>query len=78
AKEGLLSDANLVNVNVLLKGLTTVAQNPLLLGRVQFGGKLTDGYTPIPPSLRFIAGGDQSVRGYDNQNLKPTNSDGDL
>ncbi|KPB14726.1 autotransporter assembly complex protein TamA [Pseudomonas amygdali] len=77
AKEGMLSDANLVHANVLLKGLTTVAQNHRFLGRVQLGGNLTDGYTSIPPSLRFFAGGDQSVRGYDYQKLSPTNSDGD-
>ncbi|WP_122575849.1 autotransporter assembly complex protein TamA [Pseudomonas viridiflava] len=77
AKEGAGSDANLVRGNVLLKGLTTVAQNHRFLGRVQFGGNFTDGYTSIPPSLRFFAGGDQSVRGYDYQTLSPTNSDGD-
>ena len=77
AKEGLGSDVNLVRGNVLLKGLTTVAQNHRFLGRVQFGGNFTDGYTSIPPSLRFFAGGDQSVRGYDYQTLSPTNSDGD-
>ena len=77
AKEEAGSDANLVRGNVLLKGLTTVAQNHRFLGRVQFGGNFTDGYTSIPPSLRFFAGGDQSVRGYDYQTLSPTNSDGD-
>ncbi len=77
AKEGVGSDANLVCGNVLLKGLTTIAQNHRFLGRVQFGGNFTDGYTSIPPSLRFFAGGDQSVRGYDYQTLSPTNSDGD-
>ncbi|MEE5093186.1 autotransporter assembly complex family protein [Pseudomonas alliivorans] len=77
AKEGVGSDTNLVRGNVLLKGLTTVAQNHRFLGRVQFGGNFTDGYTSIPPSLRFFAGGDQSVRGYDYQTLSPTNSDGD-
>ncbi|MGN2407990.1 autotransporter assembly complex protein TamA [Pseudomonas syringae] len=77
AKEGAGSDANLIRGNVLLKGLTTVAQNHRFLGRVQFGGNFTDGYTSIPPSLRFFAGGDQSVRGYDYQTLSPTNSDGD-
>ncbi|WP_122437842.1 autotransporter assembly complex protein TamA [Pseudomonas viridiflava] len=77
AKEWVGSDANLIRSNVLLKGLTTVAQNHRFLGRVQFGGNFTDGYTSIPPSLRFFAGGDQSVRGYDYQTLSPTNSDGD-
>ncbi|NBA98510.1 autotransporter assembly complex family protein [Pseudomonas sp. R5(2019)] len=77
AKEGLLSDTNLLHGNVLVKGLTTVGQNHRFLGRVQFGGSATNGYKQIPPSLRFYAGGDQSVRGYDYQSLSPENSDGD-
>ncbi|WP_110972275.1 autotransporter assembly complex protein TamA [Pseudomonas huaxiensis] len=77
AKEGLLSDTNLVNGTVLLKGLTTLAQNHRFLGRVQFGGSATNGYKSVPPSLRFFAGGDQSVRGYDYQTLSPENGDGD-
>lgn len=77
AKEGLGSDTNLFHGNVLLKGLTTVFQNHRFLGRIQLGGNVTNGYKSIPPSLRFFAGGDQSVRGYDYQTLSPTNSNGD-
>ncbi|MBA1205007.1 outer membrane protein assembly factor [Pseudomonas capeferrum] len=78
AKEGLLSDTNLLHGNVLLKGLTTLGQRHRLLGRLQVGGSATNGYkNNIPPSLRFFAGGDQSVRGYDYQTLSPENSDGD-
>lgn len=78
AKEGLGSDSNLLYGNVTLKGLTTVAQNHRLLGRVQFGGSATNDYKKnVPPSLRFFAGGDQSVRGYDYQTLSPKNGDGD-
>ncbi|MGV8919191.1 MAG: autotransporter assembly complex protein TamA [Pseudomonas sp.] len=77
AKEGLVSDSNLIHGNVLLKGLTTVWDNHRLLGRVQFGGSATNGFSSIPPSLRFFAGGDQSVRGYDYQALSPKNSEGD-
>lgn len=78
AKEGVVSDTNLLHANVLLKGLTTLGHNHRFLGRVQFGGSATNGYkNNIPPSLRFFAGGDQSVRGYDYQTLSPKNSDGD-
>jgi translocation and assembly module TamA len=77
AKEGLLSDADLVHGEALVKGLVTAAQRHRFLGRVQLGANFTDQYTAVPPSLRFFAGGDQSVRGYDYQNLSPTNSDGD-
>lgn len=78
AKEGLVSDTDLLYGNVLLKGLTTVAERHRLLGRLAFGGNFTNDYThSVPPSLRFFAGGDQSVRGYDYQTLSPENSDGD-
>ena len=77
AKEGALSDADLIHANTTLKGLITLAERHRFLGRVQIGGNWTDEYTNVPPSLRYFAGGDQSVRGYDYQSLSPTNSDGD-
>lgn len=78
AKEGLVSDTNLLHANMVLKGLTTLGQKHRFLGRVQVGGSATNDYqSSIPPSLRFFAGGDQSVRGYDYQSLSPENSDGD-
>lgn len=77
AKQGLLADANVLHGNVLLRGLTTLAQKHRLLGRVQFGGTESNGFGSVPPSLRFFAGGDQSVRGYDYQSLSPENARGD-
>jgi len=77
AKEGLGSDSNLLYGTALVKGLTTVFDKHRFLGRVQVGGSATNGFKSVPPSLRFFAGGDQSVRGYDYQSLSPENSDGD-
>ncbi|MDI2590876.1 autotransporter assembly complex protein TamA [Pseudomonas sp. N3-W] len=77
AKEGLGSDNNLVYGTALIKGLTTVFDNHRFLARLQVGGSATNGYKSVPPSLRFFAGGDQSVRGYDYQSLSPENSEGD-
>ncbi|MDX9667926.1 autotransporter assembly complex family protein [Pseudomonas sp. P5_152] len=77
AKEGLGSDNNLLYGTALAKGLTTVLDNHRFLARAQIGGSATNGYKSIPPSLRFFAGGDQSVRGYDYQSLSPENSEGD-
>lgn len=77
AVDGLLSDASVVHGNVMLKGLTTLLDHHRLLGRVQLGGTETDSFSGVPPSLRFFAGGDQSVRGYDYQSLSPENNRGD-
>ncbi|MDO7897026.1 autotransporter assembly complex protein TamA [Pseudomonas citrulli] len=77
AKEGLGSDNNLVYGTAMVKGLTTVFDKHRLLARAQVGGSATNGYKSVPPSLRFFAGGDQSVRGYDYQSLSPENAEGD-
>ena len=77
AAEGVLSDSNVVHGNVQLKGLTTLFERHRLLGRVEVGGTESDGFGNVPPSLRFFAGGDQSVRGYDYQSLSPENRKGD-
>ena len=77
AKEGLMSDTNLLHGDVQFKALTTLWEKHRFLGRVQFGGSATNGYKQVPPSLRFFAGGDQSVRGYAYQSLSPKNSEGD-
>jgi translocation and assembly module TamA len=74
AKSGLLSDADVLYGNALLKGLTTVWDKHRLLGRAQVGATFSGGYSKVPPSLRFFAGGDQSVRGYDYQSLSPQNN----
>jgi len=77
AKDGLLSDADLLHSEALAKGLITLAERHRFLARGQLGMNFTNEYKAVPPSLRFFAGGDQSVRGYDYQTLSPTNSDGD-
>ncbi|MEW6184756.1 MAG: BamA/TamA family outer membrane protein, partial [Thermodesulfobacteriota bacterium] len=48
-----------------------------LLLRAQAGNTLqTESLKSLPPSLRFFAGGDQSLRGYDYQSLGPKDGSG--
>lgn len=77
AQDGIGSDASVIHGELGLRGLITLAEKHRLLGRLQLGGTLTDDYASVPPSLRFFAGGDQSVRGYAYQSLSPENSQGD-
>jgi len=50
-----------------------------LLARMDTGWTLqNESLTEVPPSLRFFAGGDRSVRGYAYQSLGPEDSDGDV
>ncbi|WP_165672853.1 autotransporter assembly complex protein TamA [Metapseudomonas otitidis] len=76
AKEGVLSEADMTYASAMAKGLYTLPGGHRLLGRVQAGGIATTDYGAIPPSLRFFAGGDQSVRGYDYQTLSPEDRQG--
>lgn len=66
-----LSSVDIAHVNFLVKGLYTLADNHRFLTRFQFGGVATNRFSDVPPSLRFFAGGDQSVRGYGYETLSP-------
>lgn len=72
----LLSDVDILHVNALAKGLFTLADKHRFLGRVQAGAVATNRFEDVPPSLRFFAGGDQSVRGYGYETLSPENENG--
>ncbi|MFB1011198.1 MAG: BamA/TamA family outer membrane protein, partial [Thiopseudomonas sp.] len=65
------SDTDVVHASAVAKGLTTLADKHRILARLEIGAVATDNFSVIPPSLRFFAGGDQSVRGYDYQSLSP-------
>lgn len=46
--------------------------------RVNGGWMDTDNFEKVPPSMRFFAGGDNSVRGYKYQSISPLDSSGQL
>lgn len=71
AHRAVLSNVDILHVNMLVKGLYTLADNHRFLTRFHFGGVGTNRFSDVPPSLRFFAGGDQSVRGYGYETLSP-------
>ncbi|WP_298448078.1 autotransporter assembly complex family protein [uncultured Marinobacter sp.] len=71
-----LSSVDILHVNAVAKGLYTLAGKHRFLSRLQIGGVGTNQFEDVPPSLRFFAGGDQSVRGYGYQTLSPENDSG--
>lgn len=73
AHRAALSSVDILHVNAIAKGLITLAGKHRFLTRFQFGGVATNQFKKVPPSLRFFAGGDQSVRGYGYQTLSPEN-----
>ncbi len=64
---------------MLLQSKITRSLGPhRLSGRIEYGALDTEDFDRTPPSLRFFAGGDQSVRGFGYQTLGPRNDDDDL
>lgn len=71
-----LSNADILHLTVLGRGVYTLAEKHRFLARFRFGGVATNRFSDVPPSLRFFAGGDQSVRGYGYETLSPRDEDG--
>lgn len=59
-------------------GLVTPFDRQRFKARLQLGAMSTEDFDDLPPSLRFYAGGDQSVRGYDYRSLGPVDDDGEV
>lgn len=78
AAEGVLSDATFVQARADAKYVRTLAADVRLLGRATVGYTRTDDFRSLPPSIRFFAGGDRSVRGYGYQELGPTDEEGNV
>ncbi len=67
----LASDIEVRRVRAATRWVRTFAQRHRFLARGEVGALATDSFEDVPPSLRFYAGGDQSVRGYKYQTLGP-------
>ncbi len=78
ASKAILSDTDMVQLGFKTKRVDSFAERWRLLTRAEVGVTLVDSVDDLPASLRFYAGGDNSVRGYDYQTLGPKGSDGDV
>lgn len=72
------SDTSFVQLLTDIKWIRTVQSDDRILMRAQLGGTLEKSFRELPPSVRFFAGGDNSVRGYDFETLGPVNEDGEV
>jgi translocation and assembly module TamA len=71
AAEALLSDNDLVQAIARGRQILPLGGPFRLLGRVQAGWTWLSEFEDLPPSVRFFAGGDNSVRGYGYEELGP-------
>jgi translocation and assembly module TamA len=78
AAEQLLSDTSLAQIRAEAKWIRPASEHGRLILRAAAGAMIVDNFDALPPELRFFAGGDRSVRGFDYQAIGETNSEGDV
>lgn len=76
AAPGLLSDSSLAQVRGDARWVQPAGRGSRVLLRASLGALETSNFDALPPELRFFAGGDRSVRGFDYQAIGERNSTG--
>ena len=68
-----LSDTNMAIIRAGVSGIYSFGdeQKHQVLGSLNTGYIWADDFYDVPYKLRFFAGGDQSIRGYDYESLSP-------
>ena len=74
ADENVFSDATFVKLRAAGKAIISPFKQWRIIARGSFGTTIVDSIDSIPPSLRFYAGGEKSVRGYQYRSLGPRDS----
>lgn len=78
AAEDVVSDASFLQASLASKGIYSFWEKWRIIGLANLGRTVVDNTYDLPPSLRFYAGGDQSVRGYAYKSIGPRNPSGDV
>lgn len=76
AFESLLSDTSFTQARVEGKWLRKLGDDGRFIARAALGAMVVDDFDALPPELRFFAGGDRSIRGFDYQQIGETNATG--
>jgi translocation and assembly module TamA len=76
AADNVGSDTSFVQLIAEGKWIWSVAAKSRLLVRSEIGATADASFNELPPSVRFFAGGDESVRGYDFETLGPVDAEG--
>jgi len=58
--------------------IRTFARKHRFVLRSHLGWIETGDFNDVPPDLRYFAGGDRSIRGYDYESISPKDENGDL
>jgi len=76
--EWLGSSTSFVQATAWGRLVRSLGENTRLFARGTLGRTETRSFDDLPPSVRYFAGGDQSIRGYAFESLGPTNDEGEV
>ncbi len=74
----LFSDTTFIQGSVGTKAIYAFSPSWRVIGKANIGATAADEFLELPPSLRFYAGGDQSVRGYGYKRIGPKDAAGNV
>jgi translocation and assembly module TamA len=78
ATDAVISDTSFLQLVAQGKWIWSLPRGRRFLVRGQVGTTSVDDFAELPASVRFFAGGDNSVRGYDFETLGPVDEDGEV
>lgn len=73
--KGALSDVSFAQADLQLRALYPFGDIHAISAHADLGATWTENFSQLPPSLRYFAGGDRSLRGYGYQQIGPRDSD---
>ena len=76
--EAIGSSTSFLQATVWTRWIRSFGTGNRFLARLDAGMTSSKDFSELPPSIRFFAGGDQSVRGYDFNSLGPKDSEGNV
>jgi translocation and assembly module TamA len=76
ATDAVYSDTSFVQTIVRGRWIWSLPRGARFLARAEIGATAKSEFDLLPPSVRFFAGGDNSVRGYDFEALGPSDESG--
>lgn len=78
ASEAILSDTTFAQMVLRGKYIQSIGEKARFITRAALGATEVSDFTKLPSSLRFFAGGDSSIRGFDFESLGPEDDEGEV
>ena len=76
--EAIGSSTSYLQLIARARWIRSFGEDSRILARLSLGATASKDFNRLPPSVRFFAGGDESIRGYDFDSLGPRDAEGNV